>query len=101
MCVVCLPGREEHGEYRDQSCESANLGRAVADCCRLEKTGQGAVERVNAMAISYQSGVLAHWASCHVLEELSQGARCAGAPRLLSVDVIHGRVPVGGLISAM
>jgi hypothetical protein len=29
----------------------------------------------------------------HVLEELSERARCSGAARLLSVDVVHGRVP--------
>jgi hypothetical protein len=45
------------------------------------------------MAISHQSRAVAHWACGHVLEELSQRTRCPGAARLLSVDVVHGRVP--------
>jgi hypothetical protein len=52
MRVVCLPGRKEHGEYRNQRSECANLGRTVSNRCRLEQTCQCAVQRVDAMAIS-------------------------------------------------
>lgn len=94
MRVVCLPRREEHGQHGNQGSEGANLGGAVADGGRLEQAGEGAVERVNAVASSDQSRVLAHWACCHVLEELAERAGRAGAARLLAVDVVHGRVSV-------
>jgi hypothetical protein len=51
VCVVRLPCGEEHGKYGNQSSECTNLGRAVSDSCCLEKTGQGAVEGINAMTI--------------------------------------------------
>jgi hypothetical protein len=91
MGVVCLPRREEHGQYRDQRSEGANLRRAVSDSCCLQKTCKRAVERVNSMAIQHQSR---NWriGLCHVLEELAQWARCSRAARLLAVDVVHGGV---------
>jgi len=50
------------------------------------------------MAVLYQSRVVAHWACHHVLEELSERARCSGATCLLSVDIVHGRIPAGSLL---
>jgi len=100
VCVVRLPCREEHGEDWNQCSECADLGGAVAEGRCFEKTGQSAIERVDAMAISHQSRVLAHWACNHVLEQLSQWTRCSGAARLLSVDVVHGGVPAES-VSAM
>lgn len=49
--VVRLPSREEHGQHRDKRSEGANLGGAVSDSRSLQQTGQGAVQRVNSVAV--------------------------------------------------
>lgn len=72
MAVVGLPGREEHRNARAESCEDARLGGPQAHGGSFEEGGQGAVQGVDA-----------------VVEELTESARGAGAPRLLSVEVVH------------
>ncbi len=50
MCMICLPCRKEHGQTGHESGEGACLGRAEAHGRSLAETGQGTVERVDAMA---------------------------------------------------
>lgn len=72
MGVVCLPSREEHGQAWDESCEDSRLGSAEAHGSSLEKTGQSAIQGVNA-----------------VVKELAKSARGSGTSRLLAVEVVH------------
>ena len=93
MCVVSLPGREKHRKHRNQGSKGANFGGAISKRCRFQETGQGAVQRIDAMT-AFKS-VLQYWriGLHHILEELPQWTRCSGPTRLLSIDIVHGGVP--------
>ena len=106
MRVVRLPRGEEHGQARNESGKGAGLGRAPAHCRCLAQAGEGAVERVDAMAgtMARQWGItLLADASRHpdqriagvkdILEQFSKPAGGACPPCLLPVDVVHGRIP--------
>lgn len=73
--VVRLPGREEHGQARDESREDAGLGAAETHGGGLEETGQGAVQRVDS-----------------VVKELAESARSSCSAGLLSIEIVHGLV---------
>ena len=52
--MVCLPGREEHGQAGNQGREDPFSGVTETYGCSLAQAGQGAVEGVDAMASYYQ-----------------------------------------------
>lgn len=51
MGVVGLPRREEHGQNRDKRGERAGSGGAISNGCGFQKAGEGAVQRVDSVAI--------------------------------------------------
>ena len=73
--VVGLPGREEHGQGRGESCEDARLRGTETECSSFEQRGECAIERVDA-----------------VVEELTQTGRGSGAASLLAVDIVESLV---------
>lgn len=75
MCVVGLPGGEEHWQAGDHCRKCPSLARAETHSSCLEKTGQCAIQRVDTM-----------------IEELTQWTRRASTSRLFPVNVVHSRV---------
>lgn len=72
VTVVSLPSREEHRNARAKGRENTRFGGAQAHGGSLEERGEGAVQGVDT-----------------VVEELTKPTRSAGAPRLLSIEVVH------------
>lgn len=72
MAVVRLPSREEHGNARAEGGKNARFGGTQTHGGGFEEGGEGAVQGVDT-----------------VVEKLTEPARSAGAPRLLSVEVVH------------
>lgn len=73
--VVSLPGREEHGQARNQGCENTGRARSQSNSGGFEETGECAVEGVDT-----------------VVEKFTEAARGSGSASLLAVDVIHGLI---------
>lgn len=96
MSVIRLPRREEHGQTRDESSEDARSRSTETHSTSLEQASQSAVQGINAMTVvgkcQWEEKSIG-WSN--ILEELSQSTGRSSASCLLSIDIVHRRVPSG------